>query len=104
LTLSLLVDAIARQRASEEAVPRVLSDAPEVVGALLVRVADATPGPRHRQALETAAHARLSTGELLRAVLGGEDTHELFEWLRTLTFVEEGEQGRSCRRPCCRSA
>ncbi|MBO0689941.1 MAG: AAA family ATPase [Candidatus Dormibacteraeota bacterium] len=93
LTLSLLVDAIARQQDSAEAVPRALADAPDVVRALLARVVDATPSPRHRMALETAAHARFTTEELLRAVLGGDDSHELFGWLRTLTFVEEGEQG-----------
>ncbi|MBO0705071.1 MAG: AAA family ATPase [Candidatus Dormibacteraeota bacterium] len=93
LTLSLLVDAIARQQGSDEAVPRVLADAPDVVRALLARVVDATPSPRHRQALETAAHARFTTEALLRAVLGGDDSHELFGWLRTLSFVEEGEQG-----------
>lgn len=30
---------------------------------------------------------------LLRAVLGGDDSHELFGWLRTLTFVEEADEG-----------
>lgn len=93
LTLSLLVDAVRRREEPAEAVPKALADVPDVVRALLARVVDEAPGPRHRMALETLAHARFTTEELLREVMGGEDVHELFGWLRTLSFVEEAPRG-----------
>ena len=70
-----------------------LRDSPDLVRSLIARFVDATPGPRHRTALEVCAHARFTTEHLLRAVLGGTDSHELFEWLRGLSFVEEGASG-----------
>jgi hypothetical protein len=91
LTLSLLVETIARD--SGRSVPQVLADAPDVVRALLGRVVDEAPSGRHRNALEVCAHVRFTTEELLRAGLGGDDAHELFGWLRTLSFVEEGPHG-----------
>jgi hypothetical protein len=37
--------------------------------------------------------ARVTTEALLREVLGLEDAHELFTWLRELSFVESGPEG-----------
>jgi hypothetical protein len=92
LTLSLLVDAVRRRGAA--AVPESLLDAPDLVGTLLAHVVDAAPSPLHRSALETAAYARFTTEDLLRAVLdAGDATGELFGWLRGLPFVEEGPCG-----------
>lgn len=92
LTLSMLVDAVGRAQ-GPAAVPRGLVDAPDIVRALLARVVDEVPSTRHRQALEVCAHTRFTTEELIRDVLGGADSHELFGWLRTLSFVEEGTYG-----------
>jgi energy-coupling factor transporter ATP-binding protein EcfA2 len=92
LTLSLLVDAVRRR--GPAAVPSSLLDAPDLVGTLLAHVVDAAPSPVHRSALETAAYARFTTEDLLRAVLGsGAESRELFDWLRGLPFVEEGPYG-----------
>jgi len=66
---------------------------PDVVRALLERFVDRLPGERHRQALEGCAHVRVTTEALLAATLDGDDAHELFGWLRRLSFVQEGPQG-----------
>ena len=66
---------------------------PDVVRALLERFVQRLPGPRHRQALEACAHVRVTTEALLDAALDGDDAHELFGWLRRLSFVEEGPFG-----------
>ncbi|MDP9795765.1 hypothetical protein J2S43_004277 [Catenuloplanes nepalensis] len=87
LTLSMLVDAV--RRGAETG---TLADLPDVVGALLAQLVDEAPSPRHRAALEVCAHVPATTEDLLRAVTGG-DAGELFGWLRTLPFVEEGPHG-----------
>jgi hypothetical protein len=51
------------------------------------------PGERHRQALEACAHVRVTTEALLAAALEDGGAHELFGWLRRLSFVEEGPEG-----------
>ena len=51
------------------------------------------PGPAHRTALEACALVRLMTEELLAEVLNLPDAHDLFEWLRGLSFIESGRQG-----------
>lgn len=87
LTLSMLVDAVRRG-----AQPSALADLPDVVSALLTQVITAVPSPRHRAVLEVCAQAPLTTEELLLEVLGPE-AGELFAWLRTLPFVDEGPRG-----------
>jgi hypothetical protein len=92
LTLSLLVDAVRRGGAA--AVPSSLLDAPDLVGALLAQLVDASPSPLYRSALETAAYARFTTEDVPRTVLDAGDTAgELFGWLRGLPFVDEGPYG-----------
>jgi hypothetical protein len=89
LTLSMLVDAVRR---GSGVLPRALGDLPDVVGRLLTRTLDEVPGPCHRLALEVCAHANVITENVLRSVLG-DSAGELFTWLRTLSFVEEGPYG-----------
>ncbi|MDN5859422.1 MAG: hypothetical protein L0H84_12440, partial [Pseudonocardia sp.] len=90
LTLALLVDAVRRRGGT---LPDSLAEVPDLVRALLEHVVDEAPSPRHREALEACAHLRFTTEGLLRAVQPGDDTAELFGWLRTLSFVEEGPRG-----------
>jgi hypothetical protein len=101
LTLSMLVDAVRRRATAggdaATAVPRSLSDVPDLVRVLLTHAIEDAPGPRHRLALEVCAHANV-TEDLLRAVLGdcggsAAEARELFAWLRTQSFVEEGPYG-----------
>jgi hypothetical protein len=88
LGLSLLADVVVR---GGEATADPLT--PDLVGTLLRRFVAVVPGGLHRRALEVCALARLTTEALLREVLGLEDAHELFAWLRELSFVESGAEG-----------
>ena len=67
--------------------------APDVVKLLLGQFIQRVPSPAHRAALEACSLLRLTTEPLLAAVLHLEDAHELFEWLRELSFVEAGPLG-----------
>lgn len=89
LALSLLVDLI--RQAPGEALDAEVP--PDVVQALLQRFLDEVPTPAHRRALEVAAHVRATTESLLREALGPDDAHELFGWLRGLSFVDRGTDG-----------
>jgi DNA-directed RNA polymerase specialized sigma24 family protein len=93
LALSLLVDVLSQQAGADTAPRLELSDAPDAVRPLLERFIREVPNARHRRALEACAHARFTTEDLLRSVLGGDDAGELFAWLRTLSFVEESRHG-----------
>jgi AAA ATPase domain len=89
LALSLVADLFAQGRAihfQSEA-------APDIVRTLLQQFVQKVPGPAHRTALEACALLRLTTEGLLAAMLAMPDAHELFEWLRGLSFVESGQQG-----------
>ena len=66
---------------------------PDLVGTLLRRFVEVVPSALHRRALEACGVARVTTEALLRAVLAVDDAHELFEWLRGLSFVESGPDG-----------
>jgi energy-coupling factor transporter ATP-binding protein EcfA2 len=88
LGLSLLADVVVR---GGEAAADPL--APDLVGTLLRRFVEIVPSGRHRRTLEVCALARVTTEALVREVLGLEDAHELFTWLRELSFVESGPEG-----------
>ena len=85
LALSLLLDV----RSQGEA-PQALDAVPDVVSALVTGFLAGVPSPRHRRALEIVAHARVTTGGLLRRILGEPD---LLDWLRGLSFIESGPDG-----------
>jgi len=88
LGLSLLADVVAR---GGEAAADPLT--PDLVGTLLRQFLEVVPSGLHRRALEVCALARVTTEALLREALGLEDAHELFTWLRGLSFVESGPEG-----------
>lgn len=89
LALSLVADTFA-QRPDLQFQPE---SAPDVVKSLLEQLIQQVPGPAHRAALEACALLRLTTEPLLAEMLAMPDAHELFEWLRGLSFVESGRQG-----------
>ena len=104
LGLSLLADVVVR---GGEAAADPLT--PDLVGTLLRRFVEVVPSGLHRRALEVCAIARVTTEGLLREVLGVEDAHDPFSWLRGL--VVRGIGARWCvparpgpRRPRSRSA
>jgi hypothetical protein len=96
LALSLLADMFVQRGESAvgDSVGFVPEAAPNVVQALLERFIDKVPSPAHRTALEISALVRLTTEALLQEMLSeGEDAHELFQWLRGLSFMEASRQG-----------
>jgi hypothetical protein len=68
-------------------------NAPDMIRALLERFVDRVPSQSHWRALAVCAHARVTTEPLLADVLGGADAPQLFDWLRDLPFVEQGQLG-----------
>ena len=88
LGLSLLADVLVR--GGDSAADPLT---PDLVGTLLKRFVEITPSNLHRRALEVCALARLTNESLLRDVLEVEDAHEMFTWLRGLSFVESGPDG-----------
>jgi hypothetical protein len=88
LALSLLADVVAR---GGDATVDPL--APDIVEILVRRFVGLVPDATHRRALEICAIARVTTETLLRDALVVEDAHELFGWLRGLSFVESGPDG-----------
>jgi hypothetical protein len=66
---------------------------PDLVRTLLERFVQETPSPAHRLALEASALVRQMTESLLAAMLEMTDVHEIFLWLRELSFMEAGKQG-----------
>jgi hypothetical protein len=92
LALSLVVEVLAQGGTQAAFEP---GRAPDLVRLLLGRFLEAVPSGRHRRALQVCAHTRVTTEGLLRAALGpgDPDAHELFEWLRDLSFVQQGPFG-----------
>ncbi len=89
LALSLVADYV-RRKPGEAFVPEA---SPDVVGMLLKRFVQETDEAEQNAVLETASVVRTVTEELLDALLDEGGTHEAFEWLRGLSFVEAGPDG-----------
>ena len=66
---------------------------PDVIQALVRRLLDDVPTPLHRRALEVCAHLRVTTEDRLAEALMINDASGLFEWLRSLSFIESGPAG-----------
>jgi hypothetical protein len=98
LALSLVVDMFA-QRGD---MGLQLGASPDMIKTLLERLVQKVPGPAHRVALEACAIVRVTTEALLAEMLAlpdptspaaGQGVHELFEWLRGLSFIESSPEG-----------
>lgn len=63
-------------------------ESPDVVKLLLEQFLQRAPGPAHRAALEACALVRVTTESILAELLAVADAHDLFEWLRGLSFIE----------------
>lgn len=61
---------------------------PDVIKALLEQLLQRVPGPAHRAALEACALVRVTTESLLAELMALPDAHDLFEWLRSLSFIQ----------------
>ncbi len=89
LALSLVADAFAQEHGLRFQ-PEVV---PDVIKALLERFIRKVPSSAHRMALEACSLVRLTTEALLAEMLARPDVHDLFEWLRQLSFVQPGQLG-----------
>lgn len=89
LALSLVADVYA-QRPNAAFRP---NEAPDVIKVLLDQLVQRLPSALHRQTLEACALVRLTTESLLAALLQQADVHELFEWLRGLSFIDAEKRG-----------
>jgi hypothetical protein len=91
LALSLVADVFAQRQDLRAFEPEAQ---PDLIKMLLERFVQKVPGPAHRAALEACALARVTTESLLSEMLGSTSgTHELFEWLRDLSFIETSAAG-----------
>jgi hypothetical protein len=102
LALSLVADVVAHWGDDQTATVFEPEAAPHMVQALLERFVHRVPGPAHRAALEISAMVRLTSESLLTEALegmesigveGGLSAHELFQWLRGLSFMESNAFG-----------
>ncbi len=66
---------------------------PDIVRVLLERFVTEVPNPILRQALEVCAHAFTTDESLLAHCLGEEHSYAAFQWLRGLSFIEQGPFG-----------
>lgn len=89
LALSLVSDLIA-QRGS---LPYTQGPPLDLVPALLERFIAVVPSPIHRRALEACALVRVTTEPILARLLELPDARPYFEWLRSLSFLEEASPG-----------
>lgn len=89
LALSLVAETFAQR----EMVTFRPEAAPDIIRTLVEQFVQKVPGPAHRAALEACAQVRLMTEPLLDEMLNLPDAHELFDWLRGLSFIESGPAG-----------
>jgi energy-coupling factor transporter ATP-binding protein EcfA2 len=90
LALSLVTEVLEQSSSPVSFVPE---NQPDIIRALVERFMQQVPSPVHRRALELCAHARMTAEHLLSEVLELEDAHAIFDWLCSLSFIEQGPQG-----------
>lgn len=87
LALSLVSDAYTQRQTIQ---PEPTS---ELVKTLLEKFLEEVPSAAHRRALEACAMVHLMTEALLAEMLEMPEVHELFEWLRRLSFIQVAPAG-----------
>jgi len=90
LALSLAAD-LFRQNASGQSFH--LQKNPDILRLLLERFVAEVTNPIYRQALEVCAHAFATDEGMLAQCLGEENAYAAFQWLRGLSFIEQGPFG-----------
>lgn len=93
LAVALCVEVMRRSGADQ--VP-ALDEEPGLVDALLSAVVERPPGEGHRMALQTSAHAAVTTEAILRAAMpeaSAEAVSQRWDWLRDLPVVAETPTG-----------
>ncbi len=89
LALSLVADTIV-QNPKRNFSP---DESPDIVQTLLDNFLLKAPSPAHKTALEICAMASITTESLLASAMELEDASGLFEWLRSLSFIDSGNWG-----------
>ncbi len=89
LALSLVADVLA-QRPGADFHPEA---DPDVVKTLLEQFLQQAPTAYHRAALEACSQVLLLNEPLLGALIGVEDPHPVFDWLRSLSFMDVDARG-----------
>jgi len=89
LALSLVAD-VFTQQPDTQFQPE---NAPDIIKTLLEQFMQDVPSPDHRAALEACSQVRLLNEALLGAMLELDDPHSVFEWLRTLSFIDAERRG-----------
>lgn len=89
LALSLVAEATAQQPNA----PFQPDKTPNIIQVLLERLIQQVPTAVHRHSLEACATVRLLTEPLLAALLQIDDAHQLFAWLRGLSFMDFDRRG-----------
>lgn len=90
LALSLAADVLSRSSAQRSL---RLAENPDVLQGLLETFAHDIPDAEHRLALYACATLWNTTEPLLAAALDRTDVQPLFDWLRSLSFIEQGPYG-----------
>lgn len=98
LALSLVADTFAQRTEAHTFLPE---ESPDLIRTLLEKFVQKVPGPAHRAALEASALVRSMTESLLASMLNmpdpalgaAEGVRELFDWLRSLSFVDSAPGG-----------
>ncbi len=94
LALSLVAETF-RSQAANPSLEFDPDQHPDMLRTLLERFVQSVPSPAHRAALEICALVHTTTESVLAAGLDAPEVHELFAWLRSLSFVQEGPNGLS---------
>lgn len=89
LALSLVADTFIQQPGKDFSP----EESQDVVQTLLEHFSLKSPSPAHKTALEVCALTYVTTESLLASVMGLEDASEVFEWLKSLSFIEYNKFG-----------
>lgn len=99
LALSLVADLFAQHKLDSQ-ISQIFAPegVPDTVKVLVEHLVQEVASDRHRAAIEVCALVRLTTESLLHEMLpideaGGASAHDLFAWLRSLSFIEVGAAG-----------
>jgi hypothetical protein len=87
LVLALLADA-----AADGPPPDELSEAPDLVAALVARIVGVVPDEEHAIGLSVCAYAWLTTEDLLRRAVG-ERAPQIWSWLECRPYISRGSDG-----------
>lgn len=90
LALALVADVLSQDH---EVVAFQPENEPDVLRILLERLVQNIPSVEHRLALEICVRVWVTTEAVLLGVLDVENVRALFEWLRGLSFIEQGPHG-----------